>query len=100
MNYTDEISAIFSDNGALSQSLKSFRPRAEQLDMAQSVGDAIQNKSSLVVEAGTGTGKTFAYLAPAFVFGKKTIISTGYKNLQDQIFNRDLPSIKKALKFT
>lgn len=100
MNYTDEISAIFSDNGALSQSLKGFRPRAEQLDMAQSVGDAIQNKSSLVVEAGTGTGKTFAYLAPALVFGKKTIISTGSKNLQDQLFNRDLPAIKKALKFT
>ena len=100
MNYTDEISAIFSDNGALSQSLKGFRPRAEQLDMAQSVGDAIQNTSSLVVEAGTGTGKTFAYLAPALVFGKKTIISTGSKNLQDQLFNRDLPAIKKALKFT
>lgn len=100
MNYTDEISAIFSDNGALSQSLKGFRPRAEQLDMAQSVSDAIQKKSSLVVEAGTGTGKTFAYLAPALVFGKKTIISTGSKNLQDQLFNRDLPAIKKVLKFT
>ncbi len=65
--------------------------------MAYAVGKAIQNKSSLVVEAGTGTGKTFAYLAPALVFGKKTIISTGSKNLQDQLFNRDLPAIKKPL---
>lgn len=100
MNYQDQIIHIFSTDGELSQSIKGFRPRAEQLDMAQAVGDAIQNKSSLVVEAGTGTGKTFAYLAPALVFGKKTIISTGSKNLQDQLFNRDLPAIKKALKFT
>lgn len=94
------IKAIFSETSALSQHIKGFRPREEQLMMAQSVEKAIANKSSLVVEAGTGTGKTFAYLAPALVFGKKTIISTGSKNLQDQLFNRDLPAIKKALNFT
>ncbi|BBF15670.1 putative ATP-dependent helicase [Haemophilus influenzae] len=100
MDYENQIANIFSLNGALSQNIKGFRPRAEQLEMAYAVGKAIQNKSSLVIEAGTGTGKTFAYLAPALVFGKKTIISTGSKNLQDQLFNRDLPAIKKALNFT
>ena len=86
MNYQDRISNIFSVNGELSQSIKGFRPRTEQIEMARAVGESIQNKSSLVIEAGTGTGKTFAYLAPALVFGKKTIISTGSKNLQDQLF--------------
>ena len=100
MNYQDRISNIFSVNGELSKSIKGFRPRTEQIEMAHAVGESIQNKSSLVIEAGTGTGKTFAYLAPALVFGKKTIISTGSKNLQDQLFNRDLPAIKKALNFT
>ena len=100
MNYQDRISNIFSVDGELSQSIKGFRPRTEQIEMAHAVGESIQNKSSLVIEAGTGTGKTFAYLAPALVFGKKTIISTGSKNLQDQLFNRDLPAIKNALNFT
>ncbi|OOF58720.1 ATP-dependent DNA helicase [Rodentibacter myodis] len=100
MNYNEQISDIFSLEGVLSQNIKNFRPRAEQLDMAQAIGKAIHHKSSLVIEAGTGTGKTFAYLAPALVFGKKTIISTGSKNLQDQLFNRDLPAIKKALQFS
>ena len=93
-----QISKIFSSDGELSKNIKGFKPRAEQLEMAQSVGYAIQNKRSLVVEAGTGTGKTFAYLAPALIAGKKTIISTGSKNLQDQLFSRDLPAIKKNLK--
>ena len=100
MNYQQEINQIFSIDGALGRAIKGFRPRIEQLDMAQFVGETIRNKSSLVIEAGTGTGKTFAYLAPALLAGKKTIISTGSKNLQDQLFNRDLPAIKKALNFT
>ena len=100
MNYQDQLSHIFSLNGQLSQNIKDFSPRTEQLSMAQAVGDTIYNKSSLVIEAGTGTGKTLAYLAPVLLFNKKTIISTGSKNLQDQLFNRDLPAIKKALNFT
>ena len=100
MNYQDQLSHIFSLNGQLSQNIKDFSPREEQLSMAQAVGDTIYNKSSLVIEAGTGTGKTLAYLAPVLLFNKKTIISTGSKNLQDQLFNRDLPTIKKALNFT
>ena len=100
MNYQDQLSHRFSLNGQLSQNIKDFSPREEQLSMAQAVGDTIYNKSSLVIEAGTGTGKTLAYLAPVLLFNKKTIISTGSKNLQDQLFNRDLPAIKKALNFT
>lgn len=67
--------------------------------MAQAVGRAVKFATPAVVEAGTGTGKTFAYLVPALLSGKKTIVSTGSKNLQDQLFNRDLPTIQKALKY-
>lgn len=95
-----QIIKVFSENSELSQNIPGFRPRAEQLDMATAVGKTIQNKTALVVEAGTGTGKTFAYLAPALLAKKKTIISTGSKNLQDQLFNRDLPAIKKALSYS
>ena len=100
MKLTDSVIAAFSENGELSQHIKGFRPRAEQLAMAESVVDAIEAKNTLIVEAGTGTGKTFAYLAPALLAGKKTIVSTGSKNLQDQLFNRDLPAIKKALGYS
>ncbi|WP_273391655.1 ATP-dependent DNA helicase [Actinobacillus porcinus] len=95
-----QIIKTFSETGELSQHIKGFRPRAEQLDMAKAVGKTIKNKTALVVEAGTGTGKTFAYLAPALLAKKKTIVSTGSKNLQDQLFNRDLPAIKKALGYS
>lgn len=93
----EQIIKVFSEQGALSQSIAGFRPRAEQREMATAVASAIQDKQALVVEAGTGTGKTFAYLAPALLAKKKTIVSTGSKNLQDQLFKRDLPAIKKPL---
>ena len=80
-----QISKIFSSDGELSKNIKGFKPRAEQLEMAQSVGYSIQNKRPLVVEAGTGTGKTFAYLAPALIAGKKTIIS---KSTRSTLFKR------------
>lgn len=95
-----QIIQVFSANGALSRHIKGFRPRQEQLEMASAVGNAIKSKSALVVEAGTGTGKTFAYLAPVLLAKKKTIISTGSKNLQDQLFNRDLPAIKTVLGYS
>ncbi|WP_040976436.1 ATP-dependent DNA helicase [Necropsobacter massiliensis] len=93
----EQISKVFSEDGELSRHIKGFRPRAEQLAMATAVGNAIEAKSTLVVEAGTGTGKTFAYLVPSLLANKKTIISTGSKNLQDQLFERDLPAVKQAL---
>ncbi|MEG9498970.1 ATP-dependent DNA helicase [Mannheimia indoligenes] len=97
--YDDKILHAFSDNGLLSQNINGFRPRKAQLEMAQAVGKAVKFATPVVVEAGTGTGKTFAYLVPALLSGKKTIVSTGSKNLQDQLFNRDLPTIQKALKY-
>jgi probable ATP-dependent helicase HI_0387 len=100
MKLTDAIIDVFSIDGDLSRHIKGFRPRDEQLEMAQVVAEAIESKSTVIVEAGTGTGKTFAYLAPVLLAGKKTIISTGSKNLQDQLFNRDLPAIKKALGYS
>ncbi|MDU8924489.1 ATP-dependent DNA helicase [Pasteurellaceae bacterium LIM206] len=100
MSNTDQIIHVFSDTGPLSRHIKGFRSRAEQLEMASAVGKTIENQGVLVVEAGTGTGKTFAYLAPALLAKKKTIISTGSKNLQDQLFKRDLPAIKQALGYT
>ncbi|EIJ71466.1 ATP-dependent DNA helicase [Pasteurella bettyae] len=100
MTNIDQIEQVFSTNGQLSQNIKGFRPRVEQLEMAIAVEKAITNKTTLVVEAGTGTGKTFAYLTPALLAKKKTIVSTGSKNLQDQLFNRDLPTIKKALNYS
>jgi ATP-dependent DNA helicase DinG len=76
----------------------SFRPRAQQRDMAMAVAEAIRDNAILVAEAGTGTGKTFAYLVPALLAGGKVVISTGTKNLQDQLFQKDLPMVRDALK--
>ncbi|MFA0447868.1 ATP-dependent DNA helicase [Vibrio breoganii] len=94
------ISTVFSADGALGKAISGFQPRDEQTMMAENVHQAIKEQSQLVVEAGTGTGKTFAYLAPALLSGKKTIVSTGSKNLQEQLFHRDLPLMKDALCFT
>lgn len=99
MKLSEKITDAFSPEGTLSQNIHGFRPRDAQLEMAQTVGRAVKFAKSAVIEAGTGTGKTFAYLVPALLSGKKTIISTGSKNLQDQLFNRDLPTIQKALKY-
>ncbi len=99
MKLSEKITDAFSPEGTLSQNIHGFRPRDAQLEMAQAVGRAVKFAKSAVIEAGTGTGKTFAYLVPALLSSKKTIISTGSKNLQDQLFNRDLPTIQKALKY-
>ncbi len=90
----------FAPDGKLAGAIKGFKPRAPQQVMAQAVTRAIEQQCSLVVEAGTGTGKTYAYLAPALRTTKKVIISTGSKALQDQLFNRDLPTIARALDYT
>ncbi|MDO4430560.1 MAG: ATP-dependent DNA helicase [Lonepinella koalarum] len=100
MTEPSQIIQVFAEQGILSQNIQGFRPRQAQSDMAQAVAKTLQNKTALVVEAGTGTGKTFAYLAPVLLAKKKTIISTGSKNLQDQLFHRDLPTIAQALNYT
>ena len=91
-------SSLFAVDGKLSEAIDGFVARQSQIDMAIAVENTITNKASLIVEAGTGTGKTFAYLAPALLSERKTIVSTGTKNLQEQLFHRDLPLIKKALR--
>ena len=93
-----EVANFFSEQSPLASEVSSFRPRAQQREMAQAVSDAIKNNAILVAEAGTGTGKTFAYLVPALLNGGKVIISTGTKNLQDQLFQKDLPMVRDALK--
>lgn len=89
---------VFAENGLLANHIQGYSARTQQLEMASAISDAIANNSQLVAEAGTGTGKTFAYLVPALLTGGKVIISTGTKNLQDQLYNRDLPNIRDALK--
>ncbi len=89
---------FFSNKGALSTVISGYQAREAQMEMAEAIATAIDKKQHLIAEAGTGTGKTFAYLVPAILSGKKTIISTGTKNLQDQLFNKDLPVIRKAMK--
>jgi ATP-dependent DNA helicase DinG len=93
-----EVERFFSEQSPLAAEVASFRPRAQQREMALAVAEAIRNNAILVVEAGTGTGKTFAYLVPALLAGGKVIISTGTKNLQDQLFQKDLPMVRDALK--
>ncbi|MBK9160541.1 MAG: ATP-dependent DNA helicase [Nitrosomonadales bacterium] len=93
-----EVERFFSEQSPLATEVASFRPRAQQREMALKVAEAIKDNAILVVEAGTGTGKTFAYLVPALLNGGKVIISTGTKNLQDQLFRKDLPMVRDALK--
>jgi ATP-dependent DNA helicase DinG len=92
-----DLDAIFSADGALARVVEGFRVRACQLDLARAVAAAIEGRTVLVAEAGTGTGKTFAYLVPALRSGGKVIISTGTKTLQDQLFDRDIPKVRNAL---
>ncbi|MDX3774424.1 ATP-dependent DNA helicase [Chromatiaceae bacterium AAb-1] len=91
------MTAAFAEHGTLAKHLDGFRPRDAQQQMAQAVTQAIENTQALVVEAGTGTGKTYAYLVPALLAGKKVILSTGTKNLQEQLYLRDLPRVQQAL---
>lgn len=88
---------LLGPHGPLAQHIPGFAPRAPQQEMAHAVAEALQNDSVLISEAGTGTGKTYAYLVPALMSGKKIIISTGTKNLQDQLYHRDLPMVRNAL---
>jgi ATP-dependent DNA helicase DinG len=83
--------------GLLAKQVEGFSFRVQQLEMARSVADAMESGRTLICEAGTGTGKTFAYLLPVMLSGRKAILSTGTKNLQDQLYHRDLPRIRDLL---
>ncbi|MCW9024377.1 MAG: ATP-dependent DNA helicase [Gammaproteobacteria bacterium] len=91
------IREILGQNGPLAKHVSGFAPRVEQQAMSEAVAQTLEKGSVLIAEAGTGTGKTFAYLVPAILSGRKIIISTGTKNLQDQLFHRDLPVVRDAL---
>src|SRR3984885_11584253 len=92
-----ELEDIFGHGGPLERALPDFKVRREQLRMAERVADALAARELLVVEAGTGTGKTFAYLVPALLSGVRVLISTGTRTLQDQLFSKDLPLVAAAL---
>lgn len=88
---------LLGEDGPLARQIEGFAPRLQQQEMAAAVVKALEEGQILVTEAGTGTGKTYAYLVPALLSGRKTIISTGTKHLQDQLYHRDLPLVKNAL---
>jgi ATP-dependent DNA helicase DinG len=88
---------IFGSDGPLARVVTGFTTRPEQIEMASHVARTLQNRGRLVVEAGTGTGKTYAYLVPVLLSGRRVIVSTGTRTLQDQLFRRDLPTITAAL---
>jgi ATP-dependent DNA helicase DinG len=88
---------FFGSSSPLKAMLGGYQPRQGQAKMAEEVAYAIKENQNLVIEAGTGIGKTFAYLVPALLSGQKIIISTGTKTLQDQLYHRDLPLISKAI---
>ncbi|WP_051566799.1 ATP-dependent DNA helicase [Herminiimonas sp. CN] len=92
-----EIDQLFGPGGRLGQEVGGFRARQSQTEMAKAIAGAIAGQATLIAEAGTGTGKTFAYLVPALLWGGKVIVSTGTKNLQDQLFQRDIPTVRRAL---
>ncbi|HVR80774.1 MAG TPA: ATP-dependent DNA helicase [Luteimonas sp.] len=89
--------AALSEGGALADNIPAFVPRDAQQRLAAAVADAFERREVLLAEAGTGTGKTYAYLVPALLSGLKTIISTGTRALQDQLYHRDLPRVRDAL---
>src|SRR5882724_10537388 len=92
-----DYSDVFNSEGPLARALPGYAHRPEQAAMAKAVGLSLARLEPLIVEAGTGTGKTFAYLVPALLSGRSVIISTGTRTLQDQLFHRDVPLLAKAL---
>ena len=93
----EAVAANFDNGSLLGKATEAFAQRSGQRDMAQAVAHTIQNGGALVVEAGTGIGKTFAYLVPALLSGERVMVSTATKALQDQLYSRDLPNLLKAL---
>ena len=92
-----DLTPIFAEGGPLAKAEPGFRHRPQQVEFAHAVQEAIESAGVLIAEAGTGTGKTFAYLVPALLAGGRVIVSTGTKTLQDQLFHRDLPRVRQAL---
>ena len=96
-NLRSAVEAALGAHGALANAVVGFVARDAQQHLADAIVDAIESRSALLAEAGTGTGKTFAYLVPLLLAGRKAIVSTGTRALQDQLFHRDLPRVREAL---
>src|SRR5450432_2557075 len=97
MKHNASARELLGPDGPFAREVPNFTPRDCQQIMAEAVEEAIADGHSLIAEAGTGTGKTFAYLVPALLSGKRVIVSTGTKTLQDQLFHRDLPRVRGVL---
>ena len=97
MPLDQEVREVFAQGGVLSHAAEQFREREGQTQMALAVARTIEEGGALVVEAGTGVGKTFSYLVPALLSGERVLLSTATKTLQDQLFGRDLPRLAEAL---
>jgi ATP-dependent DNA helicase DinG len=93
----DRIDAVLGPDGLLARAVEGFGWRQQQQAMAERVAAALEDGGTLICEAGTGTGKTYAYLVPALLSGRKVIVATGTRNLQDQLYHRDLPALRRAL---
>jgi len=96
--FLQAVAATFTDDGVIAQATPQFKSRAGQTDMAMAVAETIASGGELVVEAGTGVGKTYAYLVPVLLSGQRALVSTATKALQDQLFSRDIPKLIDALK--
>jgi ATP-dependent DNA helicase DinG len=94
---SDDLNAVFGPEGPLARQLPGYMPREAQQALSAAIRDTVADGGVLVAEAGTGTGKTWAYLVPAFLSGDKVLISTGTRTLQDQLFRRDIPRLREAL---
>lgn len=97
LSLVDRVASVFADDGPLASGVDGFEPRPGQRAMAEAVATTFEHGGKLMTEAGTGTGKTLAYLVPAVLAGRRVLISTGTRTLQDQIFYKDLPALAQAL---
>lgn len=97
MGLLEQVDQVFAPDGVLSRTVQQFNPRAGQIEMARAIAQTIDSGGALVVEAGTGVGKTFSYLVPALLSGNRVLLSTATKTLQDQLFGRDLPQLVATL---
>ena len=93
---SERVALAFAEDGPLARATPGFRPRQSQIEFALAVAQALEGKETLLAEAGTGTGKSFAYLIPAILSGSVVVISTAGKPLQDQLFQKDIPALSAA----
>ncbi|MCP4233011.1 MAG: ATP-dependent DNA helicase, partial [Aestuariibacter sp.] len=92
-----DVDAVLGTEGIIRDQIPGFSARTSQLEMARLIASSIESRESQIIEASTGIGKSFAYLVPVFLCDKKVVISTGTKNLQDQLYFKDIPIIRKTI---